>query len=185
MVEVQSMPNIILPADELNEFDLPRVCVVTGQTENVEFKPVKFAWYPRWIAALVIINLLIAAIVASIMTRRVKGHLPFTEEAYKAWWRGRILFGLSFLVMIAVMIGGIVVMDRTPPLGLGLVLLSIATPIVTYFVFARNRGPVVQRIADGTITLKLPSEQAVMTIQDHMNAGLSKRSTPAAMARSA
>lgn len=185
MVEVQSMPNIILPADELNEFDLPRVCVVTGQTENVEFKPVKFAWYPRWIAALVIINLLIAAIVASIMTRRVKGHLPFTEEAYKAWWRGRILFGLSFLVMIGLIIAGAVQLDSQPPLGVTLLLLGVASPIATYVIFAHNRGPVVQRIADGTITLKLPSEQAVMTMQDHMNAGLRKRSTPAAMARSA
>jgi hypothetical protein len=179
------MPNIVLPADELNEFDLPRVCVVTGQTENVEFKPVKFAWYPRWIAALVIVNLLIAAIVAAVMTRRVKGHLPFTEEAYKAWWRGRILFGLSFPVMIALIIAGAVQLESAPPLGWGLLLLGIAVPIVTFVVFARNKGPVVQRIADGTITLKLPSEEAVLTIQHHMNAGLRKSPERAAMARSA
>lgn len=180
------MREIDLPADELNEFDLPRVCVVTGQTENVEFKAVKFAWYPRWIAALVIVNVLIAAIVATIMTRRVKGHLPFTEEAYKSWWMGRVIFGLSFLVAIALFIGGIVMIDKGPGAAVALLMvLALATPIAAFVIFARNRGPVVQRIADGRITLKLPSEEAVLRIEQHLVASQEQQSARNTFARTA
>ncbi|MBN1204745.1 MAG: hypothetical protein JXB05_07455 [Myxococcaceae bacterium] len=180
------MPLIVLPADELNEFDLPRVCVVTGQTEGVEFKPVKFAWYPRWIVALVIINLLIAAIVAAIMTRRVKGHLPFTEEAYKRWRMGRVYFGLSFVVAIALLVGGAIAMDSPfPALGPVAMLLAVAVPIIAGVLFVRNKGPVVQRIEEGRITLKLPSEEAVLQLQQHLRAGQLKAPAPGAVSRSA
>ncbi|MFL5346279.1 MAG: hypothetical protein ACJ8AT_15935 [Hyalangium sp.] len=180
------MREIVLPADELNEFDLPRVCVVTGQTENVEFKPVKFAWYPRWTVALVIVNVLIAAIVASILTKRVKGHLPFTEEAYKRWWMGRVFFGLSFLVAIALFIGGCVMIDSGPGAAVALLIgLALATPIAAFLLFARNKGPVVQRIAEGRITLKLPSEEAALQIEQHLFAGQKKPSALDAVARSA
>ena len=170
------MHTIVLPADELNEFDLPRVCVVTGQTEGVEFKPVKFAWYPRWVAALVIVNVLIAAIVASILTQRVKGHLPFTEEAHKSWRTGRILFALSFVAAIALFVAGVVVVDKQSALGGMMMVLAVAAPIAAYLLFARNKGPVVQRIKDGSITLKFPSEEAVLRFQEHLSAGLQKQS---------
>jgi hypothetical protein len=180
------MREIVLPADELNEFDLPRVCVVTGQTENIEFKPVKFAWYPRWIAALVIVNVLIAAIVAAILTRRVKGHLPFTEEAYKSWRMGRVFFALSIVGALALFVASCVALaDSTPQLGVVGMVLSLAIPITVGVLFVRNKGPVVQRIADGRITLKLPSEEAVLRIQQHLVAGRRKPSAPNAVARSA
>jgi hypothetical protein len=179
------MPQIVLPADELNEFDLPRVCVITGQTENVEFKPVKFAWYPRWIVALVIVNVLIAAIVAQVLTRRVKGHLPFTPEAYKAWRMGRVYFGLSFVVAIGMLIVSGIAMEKLPALGLLVILLAVATPITAGLLFVRNKGPVVQRIEEGRITLKLPSEEAALRIQEHLNAGQLKPAAVPAVARSA
>jgi hypothetical protein len=181
------MPQVVLPADELNEFDLPRVCVITGQTEGVEFKPVKFAWYPRWIVALVIINVLIAAIVASILTRRVKGQLPFTEEAYKRWRMGRVYFGLSFLVALGLFVGGILVLDtRVPELSGAFMLVAVAIPIAAGLIFVRNKGPAVQRIEDGQITLKLPSEEAVIRLQEHLVSGLKKQSSSAdSIARSA
>lgn len=180
------MREIVLPADELNEFDLPRVCVVTGQTENVEFKPVKFAWYPRWVAALVIVNVLIAAIVATILTRRVKGHLPFTEEAYKSWRMGRVFLVLSILGAVALFVASCVALaEDTPQLGVLGIVLSFAVPITVGILFVRNKGPVVQRIADGRITLKLPSEEAVLRIEQHMVAGEKKPSAYTATARSA
>ena len=175
------MREIILPADELNEFDLPRVCVVTGQTENVVFKPVNFSWYPRWVAVFILINLLVAAIIAFALTKRVKGHLPFTEEAFKAWRTGITLFALSIMAAIGLFIGGGVLLASSQEgLGLAALAAALAVPIFVGVKFMRHRGPVVQRIADGQITLKLPSEEAVLTIEHHLVSG---RKSPRAMSR--
>jgi hypothetical protein len=174
------MREIILPADELNEFDLPRVCVVTGQTENVVFKPVNFAWYPRWVAIFVLINLLIAAIIAFALTKKVKGHLPFTEEAFKAWRTGITLFALSVVAAIGLFIGGIIMLaSHSEGLGVVALVAALAVPIFVGVKFLRHKGPVVQRIADGQITLKLPSDEAVMRIEQHMVSG---RKAPRAVA---
>jgi hypothetical protein len=176
------MREIILPADELNEFDLPRVCVVTGQTENVVFKPVKFAWYPRWVVVFVLINLLIAAIIAFALTKKVKGHLPFTEEAFKAWRTGITLFALSIVGAIGLFVGAMVLLGTgKEPLGLVALVAAVGVPTFVGIKFMRHKGPVVQRIADGRITLKLPSDEAVMRIQQHLVSG---RKAPRAVAGS-
>ncbi|MDY7226519.1 hypothetical protein [Hyalangium rubrum] len=173
------MNKIILPADELNEFDLPPVCVVTGQTENVEFKDVKFAWYPRWVAVFILINLLIAAIIATALTKRVKGKLPFTEEAFKAWKQGQVFFALSIVAAIGLFIGGIFLfLSENEVLGGAAWLLCLAVPITVNFKFVRNKGPVVERIADGQITLKLPSQDAIRMFKEHLVAG--RQSLPSA-----
>ncbi|HEX8699693.1 MAG TPA: hypothetical protein VF815_12695 [Myxococcaceae bacterium] len=166
------MREIILPADELNEFDLPRVCVVTGQTENVVFKPVNFAWYPRWVAVFILINLLVAAIIAFALTKRVKGHLPFTEEAFKAWRTGITLFALSIVAGIGLFFGSIFLLaSNHGELGSVAMLAALVVPIFVGVKFTRRKGPVVQRIKDGQITLKLPSEEAVMMIKHHLVSG--------------
>jgi len=177
---------IDLPENELNEFDLPRVCIVTGATDGVVFKPVKFSWYPSWVSVLVIINVLIAAIVASILTRRVKGQLPFTEESFKAWKRGQLFFALSIVAAIALFVGGFVLSFNQPG-GLGAlgILLAIAVPIVVYRKYLRNRAPVVKRIADGRVTLVLPSDAAVEAIRNHLFAGKAAGGPAAGVRKSA
>jgi hypothetical protein len=166
------MREIILPADELNEFDLPRVCVVTGQTENVVFKPVKFSWYPRWVAVFILLNLLIAAIIAFALTKRVKGHLPFTEEAFKAWRTGITLFALSIVGAFGLFVGGMFLLGSDyPALGAAALVATVAVPTAVGVLLVRHKGPVVQRIADGRITLKLPSDTAVEMIKRHLVSG--------------
>jgi hypothetical protein len=163
------MPQIVIPDNELNAFDLPRVCVVTGQSQNVVFKPVKFSWYPRWIGVLVLVNVLLAVIVASIMTKRVKGELPFTEEAWAAWRKGRMLMAFSVIGAIALFVGGAVLManDLPAPGVVGLVA-SLVLPIVIGVKFLRNKGVTCAKIADGKTTLTIPSEEAAIAIQRHL-----------------
>lgn len=177
---------IDLPENELNEFDLPRICIVTGKTEGVVFKPVKFSWYPRWVAALVIINLLIAAIVAAILTKRVKGELPFTEEAYKQWKRGQVLFTLSVIAALVAFFAGIIMLagEKLAVVGLLLMLASFVGPIAIYLTQLKNKGPVVHRIADGTVTLQLPSAAATDAIRRHLFSS-NKSARPAQALKSA
>lgn len=167
------MRDVVIPKNELSEFDLPRVCVITGQTEGVVFKPVKFAWYPRWIVVLVLLNVLIAAIVAMALTKKAKGTLPFSEEGWAQWKRGKLLFGLSLLGTVVILIGGIALLARTesPAPLLTAVLLSILLPIVTYALVLKNRAPVAKKIDDQHITLTLPSDEAASRIKTHLMSG--------------
>ncbi len=52
------MPRLKIPINELNAFDLPRVCVITGAKEGVCFMPVKLTWKPPWVSALVLVTVL-------------------------------------------------------------------------------------------------------------------------------
>lgn len=171
--------DVVIPKNELSEFDLPRVCVITGQTEGISFKPVKFAWYPRWLLIFLPFAALIVLLIAMALTKRAKGTLPFSEEGWARWQRSKLLFGLSFLGTIVILVGGIAVFagrsDGIPILVS--VLLATLVPVVTYFAVVRGRVPQVQRIDERNITLSLPSESAAATITAHLSSG--RRQSPA------
>ena len=82
------MANISIPQNEMTSFDLPKVCIVTGDTQNVQFRPVKFQWYPRWIGVFGIAPLIMVILLAVLM-RRAKGELPFSDAAWDAWKKGK------------------------------------------------------------------------------------------------
>ena len=166
------MATIQIPSQEMTEFDLPRVCVITGDTEGVVFKDVKFQWYPRWIGALVIINLLVAAVVAMAMTKKVKGKLPFTEAGHAAWKKGQLMTGLSIVGALVMLVGaGFAFGNEIPALGVLLLGLMVAVPVAAYFLWAKGRRLGCTRIADGQITLSIPSEAAALAIRTHLHAG--------------
>lgn len=166
------MATVILPSDELTSFDLPAICMVTGQTEGVTFKPVRFAWYPRWVAALILCNLLIMLIVALILTKRVKGELPFTEEGYRRWQRGRLLFGLSVFAGLGLFFAGMALaINESGLLALLAFIATVAVPVGTYIGFARGNMVVVKKIDETTITLEVPSQEAAERIERHLVAG--------------
>ncbi|MCP3165099.1 hypothetical protein [Myxococcus qinghaiensis] len=165
--------DVVIPKNELSEFDLPRVCVITGQTEGISFKPVKFAWYPRWLLIFVPFAALIVLLIAIALTKRAKGTLPFSEEGWARWQRSKLLFGLSFLGTIAILVGGIAVFagrsDGTPILVA--VLLAVLLPVVAYYAVMKGRVPLVKRIDNRHLTLSLPSESAATTITAHLSSG--------------
>ncbi|WP_223641987.1 hypothetical protein [Corallococcus sp. EGB] len=169
------MHHVELPVGELNEFDLPPVCIVTGeQGEGVVFKPVKFVWHPRWIGLLIFCNALIALIVALAMTKRVKGALPFTEEAWSLWKRGQVIMGVSAVTTIALLLTSLSLLASRHPSPLGFLALvsAVALPVLAWFFFLRGRGPQVRRIDKGTIALAIPNRDAARALMGHFQAGL-------------
>ncbi|WP_375756317.1 hypothetical protein [Corallococcus exercitus] len=168
------MHPIDIPAGELNEFDLPPICIVTGERQGVVFKPVHFSWYPRWIGFLAILNLLIAIIVASVMTKRVKGTLPFTEEAWSRWRRGQVLMAVSVVVAIALLILSFSLLASDAPEWQGLVAMasSVALPVLAWVFFLRNRGPQVRRIDKDTLSIAIPNGLAAHAFTSHFLTGL-------------
>lgn len=168
------MHSIKIRSQELNAFDLPPVCVITGEREGVVFKPVKFAWYPRWVYLLIFANLIIALLVASAMTKRVKGELPFTKEAWSRWKRGQIIVGVSAAAAIALLFTALFLLvgDATGPLGLGVLALGTVLPVLAWLFFLRGKGPQALRIDKDEVTLSLPSRVAARAFTSHFQAGL-------------
>ena len=124
---------------------------------------------------------LIAAVVAMALTKKVKGKLPFTEEGYAAWRRGVLMNVLGWVGALALLFGGIFSFAGDLPALGGLCLVAmVALPITTYFVFARGRMLRCTEITATQITLELPSPSAVDAITRHLFAG-----TPAAAAAAA
>jgi hypothetical protein len=170
------MYEVVIPASELNEFDLPPVCIVTGEREGVVFKPVTFAWYPRWMGLLALANLPIAIIVATATKRRVRGTLPFTQAAWFRWRCGQVLMSVAYVLAVALFMGGIVLslsddLDSWGLLSLGS---SAALPLGVWWGLLRGRGPQVVSIDPDTIVLSIPHGVAAHALTQHFVAGLER-----------
>ncbi|MHB8879629.1 MAG: hypothetical protein ACYC8T_38560 [Myxococcaceae bacterium] len=175
------MAQIVVPDNELNSFDLPRVCIITGATQNVVFKKVKFSWYPRWVGVTVLINVLVAAVLAAVLTKRVQGELPFLEEAYAAWRKGRILFAFSIVLAVGLLIGGVILLASEQPIpGAAALVATLVVPIVVWVKFLKDCNVTCTRIADGHTTLKIPSDEAAMKISSHLSGARPNRPARAA-----
>ncbi|MCK8498026.1 hypothetical protein ACJ2CR_22925 [Myxococcus faecalis] len=182
------MRQVVIPKNELSEFDLPRVCVITGQTEGITFQPVKFAYYPRWLLIFAPLAAVIVLLIAALLTKRAQGTLPFSEEGWAQWKRAKLVYGLSFLGTIAVLFGSIFTFAgnaRTGGYLMVAVLVAVLIPVVAYFVAVKGKVPQALRIDDRNITLRLPSDEAASAILRHLQAGQLSRAMPAREMRSA
>jgi hypothetical protein len=168
------MAVVQIPVNELTQFDLPKVCVVTGRTDGVVFKPVKFQWYPRWIAVFAFAPLIMVIVMMALM-RRVKGELPFTEEAHAAWRKGQLMLTLSIVGAFVLFFGAMGAFgNNVPVLGLLMLAAAVGTPIFVG-VRVRGRGVSCLKIADGSIALKIPNEGAAMQLSEHLRGSAGRK----------
>jgi hypothetical protein len=161
------MANVTIPVNEMNSFDLPKVCVISGAKDNIVFKDVTFRWVPPWAR---LFGVLIQALVA----RKANGQLPFTEEAharYKASgkWMALGIFGMIVAWMLAGVLGGAI----HAIVGLLFFAGSIALPIMLYIKKVKGNTIGVARIDSGNVELKIPSDPAANEIMNHLRAGKS------------
>ncbi len=165
------MAQISIPQNEMSSFDLPKVCIITGETENVQFRPVKFQWYPRWIGVFGMAPLIMIILLALLM-RRAKGELPFSDAAWEAWKKGKMMLALGIVGCIVLLgAGGAAVANRMEGLGVLMFLAGIVLPIVVGVVFLAGRGPTCTRIDAGYVELKIKSDAAAEQIRRHLQGG--------------
>lgn len=165
-----------IPTHELNSFDLPGLCVVTGQQEGVTFRPVKFWWYPRWVPLLIFFpwgGLLLAFIVGLATRKKAEGELPFTDRGWSAWKRSQWIWGLSvlaFFVGIFVCLALILsAAGGTLPgwvVGVG-VLVTAGLPIAGWFL-AKPSMILVRKIENGRLFVRIPSTDAAARLHAHL-----------------
>ncbi|WP_404365792.1 B-box zinc finger protein [Corallococcus coralloides] len=182
------MHHVFLLIQEMNAFDLPPVCVITGERQGVVFKPVAFSWYPGWASRFLFLGVLvlplvpllpiasivlpIALIVASVMTRQAKGTLPFTEEAWSRWRRTRVIRPIAFAAGagLLIMAAAVLAAGERMPLGLGALALGVALPALAW-VFS-SQGPQLQGSREDALVLYIPNGAAAQAITSHFEAGL-------------
>ena len=166
---VSRMPEIRIPVNELNRFDLPKVCVMTGSTDpSVDFRPVKFQWYPPWVNALILINLLVMAIVARVMTKIAKGELAFSDEAWKRWRAWRIGLGASGLAMLIALFAALALLaNQRFDVG-GVLFLAGLVQFIIVAVMAGRAGPKVVSLKDDVLVVKTPSAEAGASYARHL-----------------
>jgi len=183
------MSALTLPVNELSSFDLPPVCLITGERTGVSFRKVKFAWYPRWVAALIFVpfgGLLLAAIVAMILTKKASGELPFSDAGWSKWRLAKIMVGLDILWVIVALFGGIAVLSNAEGGVLSfagpLIFFSmVGVPVAVYFLFQRKKMVTPTRITETELTINIPSEEAAMAIRQHLTGGRVVQAQPLAV----
>jgi hypothetical protein len=161
------MSTASIPISELTSFDLPPVCVVTGSSDKVLFRPVKFQWYPRWVAGFAIAPV-IMVILMLVLTRRAKGELPFCDEGWERWQRAKRFAGVSVAVFILGLVSAGIAMAEDAPVVALVVFLASFTLLIVFATRAGGRGPVATRIDRTHLTLKLPSAAAAQRINTHL-----------------
>jgi hypothetical protein len=96
------------------EGDLPMVCMRCGAPATV-VRPKRMSWYPRWVWILILVNLLVVIIVAVILTKRATLEAPLCND-HKNHWSNRMIIGFgSFVLLLVVVIGIIVLMAEASP----------------------------------------------------------------------
>ena len=164
---------IVIPKNEINEFSLPRICVVTGSTESVTFQKMQFQYIPKWIAIFGIAPMLYL-IFFFILRKTASGTMPFSEEGWakvKAARRNTVIAVVAFM-------GALVASFSIGISGhsdfiwvLPLVAIGGLIGIIVTSILARKTMPVATLIDNVSVTMKLPSAEAESAINRHLNAG--------------
>src|SRR5438128_1659851 len=75
--------------------DLPPVCMCCGDAATVT-KARKMSWFPSWVYVLVLVNLIICAVVAMILTKRARVQAPLCDKHQGHWFYRSLVIWLSF-----------------------------------------------------------------------------------------
>jgi hypothetical protein len=135
---------------------LPMVCMVCGQPA-VAHKSKNFAWYPKWTVLLIFVHVIVFAIVASILTKRMRVDVPLCENHRGYFWKRTVLILLSFLFLTVLAIGGgIVVADQFPNDAGGIICIGVSGLFLVWLILAIIVGQTMIRpreITERSITL--------------------------------
>ncbi len=166
---------IQIPLNEMNAFDLPKRCLITGETGGIGFRKMKLQWYPPWIAIFAIGLLIVAVILSVILTKRAKGELPFHPKAYRRWKIGQGVFAFTVLMAIFTFVAGLAMAiggDTKPQLfGALLLLFSFGMPTGVWALLLRGKSIRVKRIDNTYLTLMVPKQEVAEAFQRHLTGG--------------
>jgi magnesium-transporting ATPase (P-type) len=98
------VPTVTIRDFEAREDLLPSLCLKCGDPATVRVAR-NFSWHPRWVYVLLLLNILITAIVAFVLTKRMSAQIPMCEK-HRYLWRNFMLANVATL--FAMVAAGIV-----------------------------------------------------------------------------
>jgi hypothetical protein len=98
------------------EEDVPDLCMKCGAPAEVRTDKT-FAWYPPWVYVLILVNILVFAIVALVLTKKKRVPVPLCAAHRNHWlWRQLALVG-GFVLLVVLIVLFVVVASNTRPRG--------------------------------------------------------------------
>jgi hypothetical protein len=163
------MAQIRLKQRETDREYLPEVCMACGQPSATHIRKT-FAWHPPWVIVLILVNLIVYAVVALIMTKRMTVEVPVCEKHRGYWWKRYLLMILPLPIIVALGIGLMIALDQpgqgnlsgmacAGTAGLGLVWLISVAVIQSMMIRAKE-------ITDRTITLTRVNDEFVAALDE-------------------
>lgn len=169
------MASVCLDREEVEEEDLPAVCMCCGAPATQHVRKV-FSWYPPWVLVLLLAGVIPFAIVASVLSKRMRIAAPLCGAHKGHWFRRALLVWLSLLALIVLSIGLIVLVSMANrQLGhggdlSGWVCLGIVVLLVGWIVLVAVQQYTAIRpteITDLRMTLTSVSPEFVQALQEH------------------
>ena len=146
------MVRFTLPANELNHFDLPAVCLVTGSEREVSFHTVHFA--------------------GSLVSQAVHGELPFTDVG---WRRHRLAalawIGVQSVASLGTLSGIIALAAGAEGVGAVLLLGTVLLGAGLWLLGVRGRRVVCRRLTPALVQLEVPDASAAEVVDRYRHAG--------------
>lgn len=162
--------------------ELPPVCLITGEKSNVTFRKVKFSRFPRWVLLLAVVpagSVVLAGIVALLLTKKASGELPFSDRGWFRWRVARMITPISVFLALGALFVGLSLTLTEQLLEAALAWgVMVSSPLVLYLTLQRNRMVTPVHITDTEIALKIPSEEAARAVLDRLHPGGMEQAVP-------
>lgn len=146
------------------EAPLPDACMKCGASSIVERRNQRFVFTPPWVIVIFLVSPIIGAVVALIVQKKGRLHLPLCAEHARRWKQG-ILFmwlGVGWLI-VAMILGAIALGNELPEAGVPLFISSFVGIIVAA-VMNKDRFLRAKKIDEQTISLSGVDPNAAQAI---------------------
>ncbi|MFL5340643.1 MAG: hypothetical protein ACJ8F7_10875 [Gemmataceae bacterium] len=153
------MADIELRNSDTDADRLPEVCMACGGPSITHIRKT-FSWYPPWVGITILAGVLPFAIIAMVLTKRMRVEVPVCERHRGYWWKRYMLMWIPLLVLALFGIGAMIAASNAGKVigdwvgfacvgsaGLGLIWLITAAVIQSMMIRPRE-------ITDRTITLR-------------------------------
>jgi hypothetical protein len=146
------------------EAPLPSICMKCGVNDAPNRRNQQFVWTPPWVFIFFLVSPIIGAIIAVIVQKKGRLHLPLCHACNSRWKNGILLLVLAIVGLIAgLILGGVALGNDLPELGVPL-MISGFVALIAVAIMNRNRFLRVKKVDERMITLRQVHPNAAQVI---------------------